>query len=126
MGDDRSYNFLIFAVVVFIVQAIWILFDLNLGPEPIIGNVLICLISFTAVIATFKVHKSIPKNFSKEKTALLFLLSAIILFFLGDLNWFIESISKFYFSYRRALGYFMVRGLHVRNYFNNLFYIDRV
>jgi len=86
------YSFFIIAVVVFLVQAIWILFDLNFGNKTIIGNGFICIISGIAVLTSITIYRKIPISFPLEKRANRFLLFSMSLFFLGDLNWLFQEV----------------------------------
>lgn len=82
----------IFAVVVFVLHAIFIFSGMFSEYKGLIGNVFIVLFSLMALISIFILYFKFPENFPQEKRGNLFLVLGVLLFFLGDLVWLIDEL----------------------------------
>lgn len=86
------FKILIFAILVYILQAVFVFnnfFSLN---KNLVGNIFICTLSLLAFISIWVVYKIFPHNFPYEKKGKLFLMISMGLFFLGDLLWLINEM----------------------------------
>ncbi len=85
------FRLLIIGLVLFLIQGWFVFLNPFNNYHGAIGNTLIFLIALVALVSAFKIYRAIPSNFPREKYAKLFLLIAVLLFFLGDLFWLINE-----------------------------------
>jgi hypothetical protein len=82
----------ILALILFILQAVFIFSGVFSQYRGIIGNLLIVFLSLIALICIAILYFKFPQNFPAEKRGNLFLVLGMLLFFLGDLVWLIDEV----------------------------------
>ena len=81
-----------FAIALFIFLFILLLFFENFPKKLATLDAIFAIFSLLAFISCVRIYIKIPKRFPAEKKGYLFLMISILLFFLGDLFWFILEV----------------------------------